>query len=242
MSLISAQAGSTLPRQQLGRHCRGARAHTGPHRDAPQHGRHLSAKEQAVGIDKLQAGVAARGTLRRVLSEEAVHDSRGRGAGLDKGSPLCAQEAGLAAGSGLPRHPSSENGSLQSLALSNLLEPEEHRGSDTRITQDDGMQKQDLPWERPLPTRSRPGRPMASGRRAEARRSPPSPPPGDRLSKRAGQRLSEAKAHTPLMQEQRAVGKGRACRVAHLGSWSCINLRIIISVRQDCSHSPRRFQ
>ena len=164
MSLISAQAGSTLPRRQLGRHCRGARAYTGPHRDAPQHGRHLSAKEQAVGIDKLQAGVAARGTLRRVLSEEAVHDSRGRGAGLDKGGPLCAQEAGLAAGSGLPRHPSSENGSLQSLALSNLLEPEEHRGSDTRITQDDGMQKQDLPWERPLPTRSRPGRTHGLGK------------------------------------------------------------------------------
>lgn len=62
--------------------------------------------------------MAARGTLRRVLSKEAVHDSRGRGAGLDKGGPLWAQEAGLAAGSGLPRHPSRKHGSLQSLTLS----------------------------------------------------------------------------------------------------------------------------
>ena len=48
---------------------------------------------------------------------------------------------------------------------------------------------------------------MASGRRAEARRSPPSPPPRDRLSKRVGQRLSEAKARTPLTQEQHGWGR-----------------------------------
>ena len=49
---------------------------------------------------------------------------------------------------------------------------------------------------------------MASGRRAEARRSPPSPPPRDRLSKRVGQRLPEAKARTPLTQEQHGWGRG----------------------------------
>lgn len=79
--------------------------YTGPHRDTPQHGRHLSAKEQTIRINELESGVAAPGTLRRVLSGEAVQI---QGAGSGAGQRRPAVQAGSRAGSRLGPPTSSE--------------------------------------------------------------------------------------------------------------------------------------
>lgn len=198
------------------------------------HGGHLSAEEQAVRISELQREW-------RCAGREAGQHSRGRERGWTKAA-RCARRK-LAAGGGgrsapgLPRHPSREHGWLQSLALSNLLEPEEHRGYDT---QDDGAQKQDLPWGRSLLKRSRPGEATASGRRAEARCSSPSPPTLNSLNKSSrtvslrGKGLTRHSAHR---------GEGKAVSCCTPRSRSCsIHLQIIILDRQDCSHFPLQFK
>lgn len=133
--------------------------YTGPHGDTPQHGRHLSAEEQTIRINEPESGVAAPGTLRRVLSGEAGQIQGGGERGWTKAARCAGRKPGWqpARASHVIRAASTARYS-HSRSLSNLLEPEEHRGSDTHITQDDGAQKQDLPWERPLLTRSRLGR------------------------------------------------------------------------------------
>lgn len=145
--------------------------------------------------------------LRRVLSGEAECRFKGRGAGLDKRLTRCAGREPGWQPLGPPRHPS--NGCRYSLpaSLSNLLDREEHRGSDTRITQGDSAQKQDLPWERPLLTRVGWGEALASGGTRRPGTRHPAPPAGDRLNEKSRTAPLEQR-HTRYSRRNSAVGKG----------------------------------